>query len=83
MERLGGFPALEGDAVDFPATGDVCAEPIREGVHAFRPDAVESAGVFIGTLAEFSACVEVSQYELDGGDAELGVHVHGDAPAIV
>ena len=83
VERLGGLAALEGDAVDFPATRDVSAEPIGEGVHAFGADTVEATRVFVGTLPEFSPGVETGQHELDGRHAELLMHVHGDTAAIV
>ena len=59
VERLSGFATLEGDAVDFPATRDVRAEPVGKGVHALRTDTVETAGIFVSALAEFSAGVEI------------------------
>ena len=83
MELLGGFAALEGDAVDLAVAHDVGAEPIGKGVDAFGADAVEAAGVFVGALAELAAGVEVGEHELDGGDAELRVRVDRNAAAVV
>ena len=83
MELLGGFAALERDAVDLAVAHDVGAEPIGECVDAFGADAVEAAGVLVGALAELAAGVEVGEHELDGGDAELRMHVDRNAAAVV
>ena len=83
MERLGGLAALEADAVDFAVAHDVGAEPVGERVDALGADAVKAAGVFVGALAELAAGVEVGEHEFDGGHAELRVHVHRDAAAVV
>jgi uncharacterized HhH-GPD family protein len=43
---------------------------------------VETAGIFIGTLAELTTGVEIGEHQLHGGHAELLVHVDGDAAAV-
>ena len=83
MKLLGGFAAFETDAVDLAVAHDVGTEPVRESVDAFRADAVEAAGVLVGPLSELAAGVEVGEHELDGGDAELRVHVDRNAAAVV
>ena len=83
VKLLCGFAAFETDAVDLAVAHDVGTEPVRESVDAFRADAVEAAGVLVGALAELAAGVEVGEHELDGGDAELRVHVDRNAAAVV
>jgi hypothetical protein len=69
--------------VDLAFAGDLGFEPLAEGVDAFCADPVETAGVFVGALAEFTAGVEVGEDEFDGWDAEFGVGIDGDAAAVV
>ena len=80
---LGGFAALEADAVDLAVAHDFGVEPVGKGVDALGADAVEAAGIFVGALAELAAGVEVGEHEFDGGHAEFRVHVHRDAAAVV
>ena len=69
--------------MDFTIAGDVSPEPIGEGVHAFRADAVETAGVFVGALSELAAGVEVGEHQFDGGHAEFRVHIDRDTAAVI
>ena len=58
-------------------------EPVGKRVDAFRADAVQTAGIFVGALAEFSAGVQIRQHQLDRRHLELRMHVDRNAAAVV
>ena len=82
-ELLRGDAALERHVVDLAVAEHLGLEPIGKRVDALRAHAVQAAGIFVRPLAEFAARVQVGQHQFDGRDAELRVHVHGDAAAVV
>ena len=82
-QRLGGLALGEGHEVNLPLAHDLDLEPGGEGVDALGADAVETARVLVGTLAELAAGVEVGQDEFEGRDLELGMDLDRDAAAVV
>ena len=80
---LRGLPALETHVIDLAVARDLDLEPIGERVDAFRADAVQAAGIFVGALAEFAAGVQIRQHELDRRHLEFRMHVDRNAAAVV
>ena len=67
-----------------PAVGcDFDFDPFGERVDDRSADAVESAGVAVGIVAEFAARVQLGKDDLHAGDAHLFVNLHGNAAAVV
>ncbi len=58
-------------------------EPVGESVDHGNADTVEAAGNFVGVAVEFSAGVEDGENDFGGGTLFGGVHVDGNAAAIV
>ena len=58
-------------------------EPFRKRVDAFRADAVQAAGIFVGALPEFAAGVQIRQHQLDRRHLEFRMHVDRNAAAVV
>ena len=83
LQLVGGDAALKGHVIDLVVAGDLDLEPLGKGVDTFGADAVEAAGVFVSALAEFAAGMKIGQDQFDGGHFPFGMHVHGDAAAIV
>ncbi len=83
FEFAGGFAALEFHRVDLAVAVDFDGEPFRKGVDALGADAVQTAGVFIGALPEFTARMQIGQHQLDGRHLELRVNVDRNTAAIV
>ena len=75
--------AGEAHAVDLAVAADLDLEPVGEGVHAGDADAVEAAGDLVAAVAELAAGVQDREDDLDGGAVLGGVHVDGDAAAVV
>ncbi len=69
--------------VNLGVTRDLHFEPIGKRVDALRADAVQTAGIFVSALPEFSARVQIRQHQLDGRHVELRMHVDRNAAAIV
>ena len=69
--------------VDLAVAVDVGGEPVGEGVDAFRPDPVETAREFVGTLTELAAGMEVCQDELDRRDPEFGMGIDRDTASVI
>ena len=83
FEFLRGFPALEAHGVNFSVARNLDLEPIGKRVDAFRADAVQTAGVFVSALPEFSAGMQIRQDQLDGRHLEFRMHVDRNAAAVV
>ena len=85
----GGFELRRGDALlvgllpDFAVAPDFQIEPVGERVHDGNADAVQAAGNFVGVAIEFSAGVQHGHHDFGGGLFFRGVHVHGNAAAVV
>ena len=75
--------ALEFHRINFFVARDLDAEPFGERVDAFRADTVQTAGIFVSALAEFSARMEIREHEFDSGHFPFGMHVHRDATSVV
>jgi hypothetical protein len=69
--------------MDMAIPSDFDFEGFRNRIDAFRADAVETAGNLVGTLAEFTAGVEVRHDEFEGRDLIFWVDIDGDTAAIV
>ena len=80
---LGDVPSGEAHLVDFALLVNLNLQPLAEGVDHAGAHAVEAAGDLVAPAAELSAGVEDSKDHLQGGQAGLGLDVHGDAPAII
>ena len=44
---------------------------------------MQTTGVFVGTLPEFTAGMEIGKHQFHCGDFEFGMDINGDATAIV
>ena len=58
-------------------------QPLAQGVDHAGAHAVEAAGHLVAAAAELAAGVEDGEHHLQGGQAGLGLDVHGDAAAVV
>src|SRR5258708_18906738 len=58
-------------------------EKVGKSVDDRDTDAVETAGNFVGVAVEFSACVENGKHNFGGGALFRGMHVNGNAAAVV
>ena len=83
LQLLRGYAALESHVVDLPSRVHLDFEPIRQGVDAFRADAVQAAGEFVGALPELAARMQIGQDEFNGRDLEIRMDIDGDAPSVV
>ena len=85
----GGLELRSGDALlvgllpDFAVAPDFEIEPVGERVDHRNADAVEAARNFVGVAIEFSARVQHGHHDFGGGLLFGGVHVHGNAAAVV
>ena len=80
---LGDVAPGEFHLVNLPILVDLNLQPLGKGVDYAGAHAVEAAGNLIAAAAELSAGVEDGKNHLQGGQAGLGLDVHGDATAIV
>jgi hypothetical protein len=69
--------------MDVAIPSDFDFEGFRNGINAFRADAVETTGNLISALTEFTAGVEVCHDEFEGRDLVFGMDIDGDTAAIV
>ena len=68
---------------DFAIAPDFEVEPVGKSIDDGDADAVEAAGNFVGIAIEFSAGVKDGHDDFGGGLFFGGVHVHGNAAAVV
>ena len=83
LELLGRFAALERHVINLAVARDFDLEPIGKRVDAFRADAVQAAGIFVGALAEFSARVQIRQHQLDRRHLPFRMNVDRNAAAVI
>ena len=83
FEFLRGFAALETHVINLAVARDFDLEPIGKRVDAFRADAVQTAGIFVGALSEFSARVQIRQHQLDRRHLQFRMHVDRNSAAVV
>ena len=69
--------------VDLAIARNFHLEPLRERVGALRTHAVETAGIFVGALSEFSAGVQVRQHELDRRHFPFRMNINRNATPII
>ena len=82
-ELLRGDTTRECHVIDLAVARHLHLEPVGKRVHAFRPDAVQPSGKFVGALAELSARVQIRQHQLDRRHLELGMDIHRNASPVV
>ena len=58
-------------------------EPVRKRIDDGNADAVQTAGNFVGVAIKFSARVQDGEYNFRSGTLFRGVHVDGNAAAVV
>ena len=85
----GGLELRSGNALfvglfpDFAFAPDFEIEPVGERVDDRDADAVQAAGNFVSVAIEFSAGVQHGHHDFGGGLFFRGVHVDGNAAAVV
>lgn len=82
LEGSGGA-APEAHRVRVAAAVHLDVQAGREGVHHRGAHAVQTAGGRVGAASELSTGVELGHDDLDAGEPRLGLHVDGDATAVV
>ncbi len=83
LELRCGIALFVGLLPDFAFAPDFEIEPVRERVDDGDADAVQAAGNFVGIAVEFSAGMKNGHDDFGGGLFFRGVHVDGDAAAVV
>ena len=83
FELRGGDAFFVGLLPDFAFAPDFQIEPVGKRVDDGDADAVQAAGNFVGVAIEFSAGVEHGHDDFGGRLFFSGVHVHGNAAAVV
>ena len=69
--------------IDFAVGIDVDIEPCGQGVYNGRTYTVETAGYFISAAAEFTACMQYGEYNLQSGNAFLVVDAYRDTTTVI
>ena len=80
---LGDLAPGELHLIDLAVLVDLDLQPFAQGVDHAGAHAVEAAGDLVAPAAELAAGVEHGENHLQGGQARLGLDVHGDAAAVV
>src|ERR1700683_3276887 len=83
LQLRGGHALFVGLFPDFAFAPDFQIEPVGKRVDDRDADAVQAAGNFVGVAVEFSAGVQDGHDDFGGGLFFGGVHVHGNAAAVV
>src|SRR5271165_5950575 len=83
FELRSGHALFVGLFPDFAFAPDFQVEPVGKRVDDGDADAVQAAGNFVGVAIEFSAGVQDGHDDFGGGLFFGGVHVHGNAAAVV
>ena len=83
LHGLGHLAPGELHLVDLALLVNPHFQPLGQGVDHAGAHAVEAAGHLIAAAAEFAAGVEDREHHLQGGQAGLGLDIHGNAPAVV
>ena len=83
FELRGGNAFFVGLLPDFAVAPDFEVEPVGERVDDGDADAVQAARNFVGVAIEFSAGVQDGHHDFGGGLFLGGVHVDGNAAAVV
>src|SRR6202522_977106 len=83
FELRGGDAFFVGLFPDFAFAPDFQIEPVGKRVDGRDADAVQATGNFVGVAIEFSAGVQDGHDDFGGGLFFGGMHVHGNAAAVV
>ena len=75
--------ALKAHSVLFVTVAYLGFHPHGQGVYDRRTDAVQAAGNLVAIAAEFAACMQHGQHDLEGRNAHLRMNAAGDAAAVV
>ena len=70
-------------AVNLILTAHRHLHPLTQGIHHRHADAMQTARHLVTTGAEFATGVQHREHRLQGTLAGAGVHIGGDAPAVV
>ena len=69
--------------VEAAVAGSFDAKPGRQRVDGGNANAVQAAGDFVATAAEFASGVQASHDRLESGNTGLWVNANWNAPAVV
>ena len=83
FELRGGHALFVGLFPDLSIAPDFEIEPVGESVDDGNADAVQAARNFVSVAIEFSAGVQHGHHDFRGGLFLRGMHVHGNAAAVV
>ena len=83
FQIAGGFAPLKFHCVHFAVTTDLHLEPFRQSVHTLGAYAVETAGIFVGALSEFTASMEIREHQFHSRDFEFRMDIHRNTAAVV
>src|SRR5207244_10163540 len=83
FQLLGRFSPGKGHVIDLAVARNFYLEPFRKRIGAFRADAMQTAGIFVSALPEFSARVQVSQHQLDGRHFPFRMNIDRNTASIV
>ena len=83
LELGGGLAFFVGLLPDGAVARNFQLEPVGKRVDDGNADAVQAAGNFVGVAVEFSAGVKDGEHDFGGGTLFGGVHVDGNAAAVV
>ena len=67
----------------FSIAADLHLEPLGQGVHTLGTHTVETAGIFVGALPEFTASMEIREHQFHSRDFEFRVDIHRNTAAVV
>ena len=82
-ERTDDVAALVPQGVPLALVAVVNLEPLGQGVHDRRADAVQTAGDLVPLSAEFAARVQDAEHDLEGRNAHFVVHLGRHAASVV
>ena len=77
------FAALEFHRINFFVARDLDPEPVGQRIDTLRADTMQTAGIFVSALAEFSARMQIREHQFDSGHFPFRMHVHRNAASVV
>jgi len=81
--RVSVFSALEGHVINIAVARNSTLNQSERALTHLAPTPWRPPEYFVSALSEFAAGMKVGQHQFNRGHVELGMHVHGDAAAIV
>ena len=82
-ELVGRFTLGEGHVIDLAVARDFHLEPFGKRIRAFRAHTMQTAGIFVSALTEFSARVQVREHQLDCWHLPFRMNIDRNTAAIV